>query len=202
MARGRFGKYGETKRLQRLRASGSRASGLPRPPQGPSPHAAPHPGFLRIVVREALPDENLFLERLSGRAFAPYGSYADVIRNWFDSGEAVTLIALAEGRPAGFAMAARIHAEPGSNGGTELLAIAVHAGQRRAGIGRALLRRIEEETRRGGAGVMWLHTAVSNRAARCLFEDEGYRIVRLRQVFYPRGQDALLMAKRLPGEAP
>ncbi|MFO7783611.1 MAG: GNAT family N-acetyltransferase [Thermodesulfobacteriota bacterium] len=47
------------------------------------------------------------------------------------------------------------------------------------------------------ADLILLHTATDNRAARSLFESEGFRAVRIRPGFYPRSQDAVLMVKDL-----
>lgn len=153
-----------------------------------------------IQIRAVRPDENVFLERLSEQVFRPFGSYGRAIREWFDSGEALSLLALVHGRPAGFAMTSRVRPLEASTGGTELLAIAVTPKERRAGIGRLLLRRIQEEARKHDADLILLHTATDNLAARDLFEKEGFRTIRIRPVFYPRGQDALLMVKDLGGK--
>ena len=203
MKRERNGKDGETRRPQRLRRSGRREERRPvRLQAAPLPSASIDPKSPRMDIREARPAESRFIERLSGRVFQPYGTYARMIRGWIDSGQALALISLIEGHPAGFAMTARLSPETNAPGGTELLAIAVHPKRRRCGIGRMLLQRIEEEMRGQGAEVMWLHTATVNRSARRLFEGKGYRIVQLKHQFYPRGQDALLMAKRLVAGLP
>lgn len=198
MTEGRYGKYGETRRLLRLRPSAWRGVRRPvSPPKDAPPHAAAAARPRRIDIREALAVESRFVEKLSGRVFQPYGTYGRTIRGWIDSGQALTLIALFEGHAAGFAMTARLSPEPDAPGGTELLAIAVHPKRRRCGIGRLLLQRIEEEMKGLGAHILWLHTATVNQAARRLFESQGYRMIHLKRRFYPRGQDALLMAKRL-----
>ncbi len=153
-----------------------------------------------VQIRAVRPEENAFLERLSAQAFRPFGAYAGTIRGWADSGETLALLALVQGRPAGFAMASRVRPLDASPIETELLAIAVTPKEQRMGIGRLLLRRIQEETLKNDADLLFLHTATENLAARALFEAEGFRTVRLRPAFYPRGQDALLMIKDLRGK--
>jgi ribosomal-protein-alanine N-acetyltransferase len=157
---------------------------------------------LRIHVREARPADRVFISRLSGLAFRRFGAYAGIIRDWLDSGAAMTLLALSGDRPVGFAMAARIPPPLTAPGETEILAIAVDPGVRRSGIGRLLLRRLETAAREAGAGVIRLHTAAGNLQARALFEGEGYQVLGLERCFYPRGQDAVLMAKEMPPGPP
>jgi ribosomal-protein-alanine N-acetyltransferase len=149
-------------------------------------------------VREAGPADRLFITRLSGRAFRRFGSYAGIIQEWLDSGEALTLVALSGGRAVGFAMAAWIPPPLTAPGETEILAIAVAPEARRSGIGRLLLRGVETAVRVAGAGVIRLHTAMDNLPARALFEREGFQILGLERRFYPHGQDALLMIKETP----
>lgn len=198
MSGGRYGKYGEVQRLRRLRRSG--------PPRTGPPRSSPEPGRCgtgspsgRLRVREARPAERAFVTRLSARAFRRFGSYAKVIRDWLDSGAALTLLALFEGRPAGFAMTAGVPPDLIAPPETEILAIAVEPEVRRAGIGRLLLRETEAAAREAGAGVIRLHAATGNLPARALFEGEGFRILGVEHRFYPRGQDAFLMIKALRG---
>ena len=148
-------------------------------------------------IREARPADRAFVIRLSAHAFRRFGSYAKVIPDWLDSGAALTLLAISGGRPAGFAMTARIPPEPTSFPETELLAIAVDPERHRRGMGRRLLREIEAEARGSGTGLLSLHTATDNLSARALFEGEGFRVAGVERRFYPRGQDALLMIKVL-----
>ncbi len=196
MSSGRYGKYGETKRLDRLR----RARTANENPGG-VPHShktfpgARRPGGDRFGIRSARRSDAGFIGELSARAFLAYGSYREVIRGWFETGRTTTVVAEAVARPAGFAMAAPL--TPGPRPGTELLAIAVEPASRRSGIGRSLLERLEAEVSRLGARSLWLHTAVVNNPARRLFEAAGFAPAELRESFYPSGHDAVLMIKVL-----
>jgi len=165
-------------------------------PGDPGPGApAPH-----LRIREVRPADRSFVVRLSARTFRRFGSYAKVIRDWLDSGAAPTLLAISEGRSAGFAMTARIPPAPTSLPETEILAIAVDPDLHRRGIGRLLLREIEAKARKSGGGLLRLHTATDNLPGRALFEGEGFRVAGVERRFYPRGQDALLMIKALEEE--
>lgn len=164
----------------------------------PDPFKNAGPSDPGIQIRAVGPGDNEYLERLSAQVFSPFGSYGAAIRDWLDSGEALALLALVHGRPAGFAMTSLVRPYELSLRGTELLAIAVTPEEQRAGIGRRLLRLIQVEARNHDADLILLHTATGNLAARALFEAEGFRAVRLRPAFYPMGQDALLMLKNLP----
>jgi len=104
----------------------------------------------------------------------------------------VTLVAERRGKPAGFAVL-RMDAR----GEGHLDAIAVTEEARGHGVGRALLREIElEASDRAGRGLT-LVTADSNLAALGLFLREGFSIVRRISRHYPRGQDAVMLSKRL-----
>jgi ribosomal protein S18 acetylase RimI-like enzyme len=161
-----------------------------------------------VQVRPAGPEDGVFIEELSSLVFRPFGSYGCPVRNWLDSGEALTLVALSRARPAAFAMISRLAPSGMDPRVTELLAIAVAPDEQRTGIGRFLLRRIQKEALKRKAEVIVLHTARENTGAQALFRAEGFHAVTLRPEFYPRGQDALLMIKdfrlnrRGPGARP
>lgn len=200
MSSGRYGKYGEMRRIRRLRQRGVDKLRPLHPARPPTPHRRLQGRRHReAAVRRARASDAEFIQRLSGAAFQEYGPYGEILREWFDSGPSLSLIAEIQGHPAGFAMTERIDAFPEPMRGAELLAIAVDPSLRRRGIGRILLRRVEALVHGRGAVRLWLHTAADNRAARSLFERSGFRIVRLERTFYPEGQDALLMVKTLQG---
>ncbi|HWH13171.1 MAG TPA: GNAT family N-acetyltransferase [Miltoncostaeaceae bacterium] len=80
--------------------------------------------------------------------------------------------------------------------------LAVHSGARRQGVGRALLRALDDEARARGKRRVTLWVTWENAGARALYEGHGYREVRRepwrmgRWVFGARG--AALMERRLP----
>ena len=90
--------------------------------------------------------------------------------------------------PAGFARW-RVVAEAQE---AELLRIGVLESARRSGIGRALLRHGQERLTRLGIQVLHLEVRVGNRAARGLYESEGWVYQGLRKGYYRDGEDAAL----------
>ena len=198
--RGRFGKYGENKRYERLRKS-RRASNLYQK-SGPKPlrnsqHLHPKDIRGRVKLQHANPSDAHFIEQLSDKAFRVYGPYGSLISQWFESGLTFTLIAFLKQKPVGFAMMGSVSkgACPGHMG--ELLAIAVESGSRKRGIGTLLLKGVERKAAEWGVTRIGLHTAVDNIPARNLFEKNGYRIYGTRRRFYPAGQDAYKLIKEI-----
>ena len=75
--------------------------------------------------------------------------------------------------------------------------IAVRESFRRQGIGGELLRLLEETAKERGAARAYLEVRVSNAAAIALYESRGYRKLHVRKRYYPDGEDAYAMSKRL-----
>lgn len=194
---GRFGKYGETKRLARLRQSGYRR--FLTNPVGPMEHRqtpfSPLKG--KTSIRLAKPSDKAFIAGLGGKVFSIYGPYRTTVSRWFESGVTMTLISMAGGRPVGFVM---IGALPGDRDGetrAEVLAIAVSPEFQQRGIGEELLQVAEKNVEEMGEQRLFLHTAKENLAAQKLFLKNGYRPVAIKKGFYPSGQDALMMVNEL-----
>jgi ribosomal protein S18 acetylase RimI-like enzyme len=61
-----------------------------------------------------------------------------------------------------------------------------------------LLQAIEETAQEMHCEQLVLHTASDNYGALRLFEADGFRLKRSKSRFYPQGQDALEMMKKLP----
>jgi ribosomal-protein-alanine N-acetyltransferase len=198
---GRFGKYGETKRFARLRQSGMRQhigrACEARPWPGGSASVKPHERRNRVHVRQALPSDEGFVTRLSGKVFNVYGPYRGMIRRWLDLDTAITFIALQEGKPVGFAMLGTIESDLTIPAVTEILAIAVRPDTQRMGIGQLLLREVEKKAASMGEERLFLHTATGNIAAQRLFMKNAYRPLETKRNFYPKGQDALMMVKEI-----
>jgi ribosomal-protein-alanine N-acetyltransferase len=79
----------------------------------------------------------------------------------------------------------------------EILTLAVSPGQRRHGLGSALLRAAMERAEALGAASMFLEVAVTNRAARALYEKHGFSEAGLRRHYYTDGTDALVLRSTL-----
>jgi ribosomal protein S18 acetylase RimI-like enzyme len=150
-----------------------------------------------IIVRFSRASDYLFIRELSTSAFRPFGDYRDVVPEWHISDKSITLIACLEEAPLGFAMVGKPFSRYDQNNSSELLAIAVETEWQGKGIGKLLLKEIEKVALEAGIMTLFLHTAIENRNARKLFSDEGYRVWQIKKGFYPMGQDACVMAKKL-----
>jgi [ribosomal protein S18]-alanine N-acetyltransferase len=68
---------------------------------------------------------------------------------------------------------------------------------RRQSVGSKLLRAAEREASAGGAAIMYLETATTNKAAIALWKKHGYRESGTIENYYGRGQNAFEMLKQL-----
>ena len=197
--RGRFGKYGETKRLDRLRQARKDVSFRP---------AARIKSFMdetvlrgradrksRIRIRPAKASDLNFVIRLSGTAFHIYGPYRDMISQWFESEMTETVVALENKKPVGFAMLGPSSKSCYGHHGAEILAIAVEPAKQNMGIGQKLIEAIEAKAAESNVKTIFLHTCTENLPARKLFVRNSYQALGIERGFYPAGQDALGMSK-------
>lgn len=92
------------------------------------------------------------------------------------------------GRVVGYVMGREV------GGSGEILNLAVAPGERRAGIGRALLGAGLEGLRARGAREVFLEVRESNLAAQALYQREGFRPVGIRPKYYRRPvEDAVVL---------
>jgi ribosomal protein S18 acetylase RimI-like enzyme len=150
-----------------------------------------------IMLRLSGASDYSFIRELSTIAFRPFGDYRDVVPEWHISDKSITVIACLEETPLGFAMVSKPFSRYDQNNSSELLAIAVETLWQGKGIGKLLLLEIEKVALKAGIMTLFLHTAIDNRNARKLFTDSGYRVWQIKKGFYPLGQDAYVMAKKL-----
>ena len=199
--RGRFGKYGEIKRVNRL----NRGRKSPPFSHGQGAKTFAHAPTFResdeektpIKIRPARPSDSRFIIELSGSVFRLYGPYEKVIRGWLESGMTVTLVALMNRKPAGFAMISHLSQEANPQQVSELLAIAVAPEKQRMGIGETLLKEVEKKAAQMNITELFLHTSEENLAAQNLFAKNEYVSWGIIESFYPAGQDALIMSKKI-----
>ena len=79
-----------------------------------------------------------------------------------------------------------------------VLNLATHPAERRRSVARALLRRLDAEARRLESRFLTLEVRMSNAAALCLYETEGFEVVGRRPKYYTdNAEDALVMLKNL-----
>jgi ribosomal-protein-alanine N-acetyltransferase len=83
----------------------------------------------------------------------------------------------------------------------EILTLAVHPGQRRQGIGSALLDAAKARAAALGAVAVFLEVAVTNDTARSLYAAHGFIEAGLRRRYYWEGTDALVLRCGLPANA-
>jgi [ribosomal protein S18]-alanine N-acetyltransferase len=86
-------------------------------------------------------------------------------------------------------------------GEAEVLTIAVHPDQRRAGLGRGLVLRFVDEARARGGESAFLEVAEGNEAARALYGACGFQPAGRRRAYYHhpdgRAEDALILVRSL-----
>jgi ribosomal protein S18 acetylase RimI-like enzyme len=151
------------------------------------------------AIRNGCVDDVSFVNALSQQVFGRYGDYSGVLPSWLADPAVQTILAEdADGRPLGFAM---LGVRPPRRlvllSGGELLAIAVVADRRGQGIGRLLVLEIERRARAAQMRELRLSTAATNLVARRLYASCGFAVLSHYVRFYPSGQSALEMAKRL-----
>lgn len=204
MARGgRFGKYGEHKRFERLRRgkikdfiSGKKPNLKASRPyhQGRIPEKATQ--GLKLALRKADPRDLPFIVELSEQVFSAYGPYNEIITRWASFPHIITAVVEEKGQLRGFAMINPI-LEARDEVKAELLAIAVSPQYQRRGIGKRLLGYMEDLARTFGIEEMGIHTAAINKAAHRFFAKNGFIQRGLVDRYYPLGQKALEMSKTL-----
>ncbi len=197
---GRYGKYGESRRFDRLRKAGTR-----------QPHVINRwqelPSLLtsnetkvscsdRIKILPAGTKDGVYIRDLSKRVFSKYGPYDDTLFSWFLSGATFTIVAFEKKGPVGFAMLGRSAHDDAFSRVYELLAIAVEPEMQKLGIGSRLLSAIVKKAREKKAEILLLHTSKDNSAGRKLFKKHGFVTSETKGNFYPKGQDAIMMYKR------
>jgi ribosomal-protein-alanine N-acetyltransferase len=79
----------------------------------------------------------------------------------------------------------------------EILTLAVDPGERRRGVGSALLSAAMAHAASLGAVFMFLEVAVTNDAARALYAGHGFTQAGLRRNYYTDGTDALILRSTL-----
>jgi ribosomal protein S18 acetylase RimI-like enzyme len=200
---GRFGKYGEHKRFERLRRGKIKDFIAGRKPslkasrpyhQGRIPEKPTQ--SLKLTLRKANPRDLPFIVELSEQVFSAYGPYHEIITRWASFPHSITVVVEEKGQSRGFAMINPI-LEARDKAKAELLAIAVSPQYQRRGIGKRLLGYMEDLARTFGIEEMDIHTAAINEAAHRFFAKNGF--VQRGSVgrYYPLGQKALEMSKTL-----
>jgi ribosomal protein S18 acetylase RimI-like enzyme len=198
---GRFGKYGEKKRIERLRQSRRVQGQMQRTgiglPRKTSRHTDKTSSKTHVTTRPARPSEVDYIQNLSKKLFHQYGPYEIMLPRWFAAVITVTVLALMGKKPVGFAMFTHPVETWGFPRACELLAIAVEPERQGQGTGNLILSEIERMAKDLGIEKMVLHTGVENIPGQKLFMKHGFVPTQIKKNFYPEGQDALMMSKDL-----
>ena len=150
-----------------------------------------------FMLRSANDSDLEFLKRLSAQVFSKYGAYDEIVPAWFLQPGVITEIITEESGPLGFAMLALAGESPFEPRGAHLLAISVSPAHQRKGVGSALLNHMEQLARKYGAAAVHLWTAHDNLQAVSFFQKAGFKITGSEDRYYPKGQPALAMSKKL-----
>jgi len=194
---GRFGKYGDQKRLERLRKKARVRSAPIRESHIPPPRitVTVEESTSPVAFRRAKSRDEDFIRALCAEAFGRYGPYDKIVVEWLGAQGIHSIMAFKDKKPVGFVMTADANNIKGVI--VEIMAIAVHSDYRRAGVGGRLLERAENLALERGSQVMILHTSHDNLPAQAFFRKHGYKELGERASYYPAGQAALKMIKRL-----
>jgi ribosomal protein S18 acetylase RimI-like enzyme len=150
-----------------------------------------------LIFRPAKPKDREFISRLSAQVFSRYGHYEEIVSAWFEQGAVITEVVVEKNETLGFAMLAFDRQKVFGSRSAHLLAIGIIPEHQRRGVGRALLEHVEEVGRKYNAVEMNLWTAVDNEPALSFFQKTGFEIKKFESYYYPKGQAALAMSKRL-----
>ncbi len=151
----------------------------------------------QVFIRKARLSDRAFVIALGKQLFGVYGPYGQAISRWFDHETTSTFIAELDRIRVGFVMLGSLNHRWDMPPSFELLAIGICLSARRKGIGNRLMEAVEKDAARQGLDRIFLHTAVKNHPAQQLFYSRGYKPWGLKPQFYPAGQDAIVMAKKI-----
>lgn len=152
---------------------------------------------LPVDLVPATVEHREFVRELSADVFARFGDYETMLTRWMIRPGVRTVIARLDGEAIGFSI---YLCSPGERE-VELLAIAVAPAWQFRGVGRRMLAHMEREAKRlaltDESAWVRLTVAEDNVVARGLFERSGYERVEGENGFYPAGQRALNLRKRV-----
>jgi len=146
-------------------------------------------GRAGIAIRPATRKDRPFICRLSKDVFSPYGNYEYTIPRLFVNPDVLTMVSFEKMQSLGFVMLSLLSGE--------ILAIAVKPRYQGRGIGTALLNNIECIAINLGMERLLLHTATENEVGGRFFQKASFTVIDEEEGYYPKGQAALVMAKKL-----
>jgi ribosomal-protein-alanine N-acetyltransferase len=157
-------------------------------------------GGEHFMVRPYQASDFAPLHALDQQCFSPEIAYSPhELRYFLEAKDSLTLVAEEIGAPAqsiaGFVLAQMYRARPTFQ--ARLITLDVAPALRRQRLGAMLLTACETELRLRQVRQLRLEVAVSNVAAQALYQSYGYEYVTRIARYYPTGEDALAMQKRL-----
>ena len=146
-----------------------------------------------LTIRAGAATDAPFVIGLGATAFARFGDYGPIMREFLGSPEVAVFIAETAGESVGFALVDR---PEGAGRLADLVAIAVEHAHHRRGIGRALLRRVIASLEdRDEPTLLLLTVAEDNRAAIALFRSMGFQMIPGSDGRYAGGQTSRRMGR-------
>lgn len=154
----------------------------------------------RFLIRPYQASDFAALHALDQQCFSPEIAYSQPdLRYFLEAKDSLTVVAEEIAAPAqmiaGFALAQLYRARPTFQ--ARLITIDVAPALRRQKLGSILLTACEDELRLRLVQQVRLEVALSNLAAQALYKSYGYEYVTRVARYYPTGEDALVMQKRL-----
>jgi [ribosomal protein S18]-alanine N-acetyltransferase len=145
-----------------------------------------------MLIREAAPADLDDLMRIEEESFEDERFSRNLLELFLNEDEFEAVVCETAGKVVGYAAA---YTEPGVR--TRVLSLAVDKEHRGLGIGRRLMRRIEEGAKSSGSVEITLEVRVTNVPAVKLYLKEGYLIRGTVADYYGKGLHAFYMEKRL-----
>jgi ribosomal-protein-alanine N-acetyltransferase len=153
---------------------------------------------MSLMLRHARPEHLHAIMALERATFASDAWPEDVMRSELAGEHTHYLVAVDDQRPDEIVGYAGLLAPRGAGQG-DIQTIAVDPERRGAGLGRALMHALIDESRRRGVAELFLEVRADNPIARSLYESLGFAEVGVRRGYYqPDGVDAVVMRLEVP----
>jgi ribosomal-protein-alanine N-acetyltransferase len=151
-----------------------------------------------VLYRLYQPQDFAALYVIEEECFRPPHRFSrDYMRQLIQQPDAATWTANDGERMCGFAIVEWVRDGVGKVAYIQTLEVV--AERRGQGVGRELLRRIEESASAAGASMIWLHVDAENAAAIHVYQANGFIVQGREEEYYGRNRAALIYAKSLPG---
>ncbi|QEO15192.1 ribosomal-protein-alanine N-acetyltransferase [Agromyces intestinalis] len=152
---------------------------------------------MSVLLRRARPDDLDAIMVLERATFVDDAWPVDAMARELANPHAYYLVAVDDDSPDDvFAYAGLLAPEGGDQG--DIQTIAVEAGRRGAGLGRALMQALIAEARRRGVESIFLEVRADNPVARGLYASLGFAEIGVRRRYYRGGIDAVHMRADVP----